>query len=127
MVSVHKHLGRSVPLVSIEVLQNQPGLHTTVFFSIDPSRLNHPQIVSELSWHPILSVSSAPSDVRSPHLWDRRGLSRFSFSPTRLTPKLRFPTSLIVEKSVHRVQQIRIFDFLWHEHVVVALQDHQKV
>ena len=31
----------SAPLITIEVFQNQPGLHTTVFLSIDPPRLNH--------------------------------------------------------------------------------------
>ena len=31
----------SAPVVTIEVLQNQSGLHATVFTSIDPSHLNH--------------------------------------------------------------------------------------
>ena len=31
----------SAPLVTIEILQNQYGLHATIFLSIDPSRLYH--------------------------------------------------------------------------------------
>ena len=36
-----KHLGLSAPLVTMEVLQNQTGLHAPVLLSIDPSRLYH--------------------------------------------------------------------------------------
>ena len=35
-----KHLGLSAPVVTIEVVQNQSGLHATVSLSTDPSRLD---------------------------------------------------------------------------------------
>ena len=50
-------------MASIEVLQNQSGLHTTVFFLDRPIAFESlvcqlPQIVSQLSWHPFLSAFS---------------------------------------------------------------------
>ena len=63
------------------------------------------------------SLSEFSSFCPSSLSWDRRGLSGFSFSPSRL----RFQdTGLVSQVCVHRVPLIRIHALHWHEHGVVA-------
>ena len=58
-------------------------------------------------------MSSAPSDVHFPFF----GIVKFSLSPIRHS-RASLPHHSHREECVHRVQQVQIFDFHWHEHAV---------
>ena len=100
-----KHLGLSALLVTIEILQNQSGLHATVFLSIDPSRFffaGLPAADDRFTFvMTLISLSELSSFCRP--FFTSLGLSRIG---RIFVSRIRFHTCLVTEECVHRYESL---------------------